>query len=302
MARPDARDSGRTLVIWNPHAGGGAAQDLERRRRQLTSALSRHGIDADLFESPSAEAAERRVDEALAAGARTIVVAGGDGTIRSVALRLLGSEVALAILPAGTAMNLARSLGIPLDIDAAASVVATGQRRRIDVADVGGLPFLEIASIGLGAEILAGAARVGRGRVQGAFDLLGRAIRTRRTRVRLTLDGRDVPTRAVSVAVANGRFTGRGIELAPDASLHDHQLDVLVYEGFGPLGLAADLARLLLGRTLSDRVRRYRASTVEVSSHRPLPIRADSIDAGITPGMFTTRAGALLVVGPAPPG
>jgi YegS/Rv2252/BmrU family lipid kinase len=298
-ARTREASIGRMLVIWNSGAGGGSDDDRDQRRDELQAALTKHGIDAELFESDSEEDTEHRISEAIDEGVTTIIAAGGDGTVRSVAFQLLGSKVALGILPLGTAMNVANSLGIPLELDGAAEVLAAGNVRAIDVGEVRGTPFLEIASIGLGAEVLAGATHVSEGRVHVAFDLLRTAIRYRRTRVRLQLDGREVRTRALSIAVANGRYTGRGMDLAPDAKLDDGRLDVLVFEGFGGLGLAWHLARVLLGRRHDDRIRRYRAATVRISTHRPLPVRVDSQDLGSTPVTVMTRTTTLRVVAPA---
>jgi YegS/Rv2252/BmrU family lipid kinase len=288
----------RLLVIWNPGAGGGADDDVDERRGAIQAALAAHGIDAELFESDSEASADRRVDAALDEDFEAIVAAGGDGTVRSVAFRLLERDVALGILPLGTAMNVARSLGIPLELEGAAAVLASGAVRPVDVGEVRRRPFLEIASIGLGAEVLAEATHVGEGRVHAALDLLRKAWRYRRSRVRLQLDGREVRGHALMLAVANGAYTGRGIELAPTARLDDGRFDVLLYEGFGAFGLAAHLARVLLGRPHDERVRRYRASTVRVSTHRPLPVRLDSTDVGTTPVELVTRPGALRVITP----
>lgn len=297
--RPEAAVATRgMLIIWNPEAGDGTADDVDQRRNALQMALTGAGVDAELFESGSESESERRIDRALADGIGAIVAAGGDGTVRSVAFRLLGRDVPLGIVPMGTAMNVARSLGIPLDLDGAAKVLASGSVRAIDVGEVRGQPFLEIASIGLGAEVLSSATHVGEGRLHAGLDLVRTAWRYRRTRVRLQLDGREVRGHALMVAVANGPFTGRAINLAPEARIDDGRFDVLLYQGFGALGFAAHLARVLLGRSHDERVRRYRAATVRVSTHRPLPIRLDSQDLGTTPVEFVTRSGALRVIAP----
>lgn len=297
--RPEATvTTRRMLVIWNPEAGGGTEGDVDQRGNAIHAALTGAGVDAELFESGSESESEQRIDRALAEGIGAIVAAGGDGTVRSVGFRLVGRDVSLGILPMGTAMNVARSLDIPLDLDGAAKVLAAGTVRAIDVGEVRGQPFLEIASIGLGAEVLASATHVGEGRLHAALDLLRTAWRYRRTRVRLQLDGREVWGHALMVAIANGPYTGRAINLAPEARIDDGRFDVLLYEGFGALGFAAHLARVLLGRPHDERIRRYRAATVRVSTHRPLPIRLDSHDLGTTPVELVTRPGALRVIAP----
>ncbi len=231
-------------------------------------------------------------------GFDAIVAAGGDGTVRSVAFQLLDRDAVLGILPLGTAMNVARSLGIPLEPEAAAEILATGSVTPIDVGDVRGQPFLEIASIGLGAEVLAVATEVQKGRFSVAFDLLRDAWRYPRTRIRLQLDGREIRAHAPSLAIANGPYTGRGIHLAPDARLDDGRFDVLAFDGFGGFQLAIHFIRALVGRTWDPRIRRYRAAKVRVSTRRPLPVRLDSQDLGSTPVELVSRPGALRVIAP----
>jgi diacylglycerol kinase family enzyme len=116
--------------------------------------------------------------------------------------------------------------------------------------------------------------------------------------VRLQLDGREVRARSASIAVANGRFTGRGIELSPQARLDDGRFDIIVYEGSGPIRLLVDIARILLGRPNDPHLRRYRAAAVRISAHRRLPVRLDSQDVGTTPVELVTRPGALRVIAP----
>jgi diacylglycerol kinase family enzyme len=73
-----------------------------------------------------------------------------------------------------------------------------------------------------------------------------------------------------------------------------------VYEGSGPLELVADIARILLGRPNDPRLCRSRATTVRISSHRPMPVRLDSQDVGTTPVELLSCRGVLRVVAPAP--
>jgi diacylglycerol kinase (ATP) len=294
---PEAHAPGRTLVIWNPNAGG--TDDVQTMREAIRSALDAHGVDAELFESPSEEATDRRVEQALADRVERIVAAGGDGTVRSIAFQLLGTDTALGILPLGTAMNVARSLGIPLELDEAAAILATGSERAIDVGMIGDQPFLEVATIGLAADLQADATRASEGRLRSALDLLIRSVRHRRTRIWLELDGKpEIRHRAVSVAIANGGFTGRGMEVAPDARIDDGQLDVVCFLGFGPLEVIKELVRVTLGIGSGTTSATYRASRIQIRSHHPLQVRADSNDNGATPVELTTRRAVLRVVQP----
>lgn len=269
------------LVIWNGQAGRSSEEQQELVRRGLAG----RGVEVDLFESPSEEAAVARIRDALREPGEwaAIVAAGGDGTVKTVALSLAGTGTPLGILPLGTAMNVANGLGLPLELEPAIEVLATGAAQPIDLGEAAGEPFLEVASIGLTADVLAEATEIGQGRWRAALDLLRRATRYRRTRIRLVLDGREVRTRALSLVIANGPYTGRGMLIAPQARLDDGLLDVVVFRGFGPWRLGLHLLGILFGRRSDPRIRTYRARRIRVESHRPLSVRADSRDLGVTP-------------------
>jgi diacylglycerol kinase (ATP) len=285
-----------TLVVWNPDAGD--TGDREAQRAEIERAIAAHGVDAEVFESPSEEATARRVELALREGVGRIVTAGGDGTVRSVATLLIDRDTPLGILPLGTAMNVARSLGIPLELDDAAATLATGAVRAMDVGQVGDRPFLEVATIGLAAELLGDATAISEGRIRSALDFIARTVRYRRTRVWLDLDGSEVRHRVVSLSIANGQFTGRALRAQPEARLDDGELDVECYLGYGPVEFVRQLAKVVLGVGSGTRTVSYRARRVLVRSHHPLPVRADSMDLGTTPVEVTARRGALRVVVP----
>jgi diacylglycerol kinase family enzyme len=162
-------------------------------------------------------------------------------------------------------------------------------------------PFLEVATIGLAADLLEDATKVGEGRLGALVDFVRRGIQNRRTRVWLDLDGREVRHRVVSLAIANGRFTGRALEVAPESRIDDGQLDVICFLGYGPLEFVKELARVSIGIGSGTRTATYRAREVKVRSHHPLPVRADSSDFGSTPVSLTAHGRVLSVVAPAGP-
>jgi len=288
----------RILVVWNPHSGEKAGIPTNSNDGDdLRRAMAEHHLGDELFESPSEQAATDRVDEAIRAGYDVIVGAGGDGTVRSVAERLLGREIALGILPLGSAMNLARALGIPRELDAAAAVIEAGRVRPIDVGAVDGKLFVEQVNVGLSAEAFAKAQQIDKRRWGAALGLLGLLLRRQRTHFELDVDGEHSRSRALALTIANLPYTGMGIELAPDARPDDGLLDVVIYEGLSALGLARYMAATFGGRgDPPARFRTIRARDVRVRTHRRLAVRYDAFDGGVTPVDVRARPGALRVV------
>lgn len=289
---------GRLRVILNRSAGskiGPAASDPTAA--DIAALLDHVGIDAEIVESGSVDETRAVARAAAAAGAPALAVAGGDGTISVVAAELLGKETVLGILPLGSVMNIPRMLGLPRDLPAAATILANGAVRSVDVGRIRGRPFFETASVGMNAAVFSAASGLEDGERQSIPRTIWVAIRYRPSRMRIELDDRAIRTRALTVTVSNGPYTGTGMTVAPQARLDDGRLDVRIFERFSKLELVRHFASIAFGRrAFEPRVSSYLSRRVRVSSRRPLPVRADSRDFGTTPVELEVWPGALRVV------
>jgi len=290
-----------TKVIWNANAGRKTMSLTRLDEASLREMLAAAGLDVEVCPTDSAEQADALARAEVAAGAKLVIAAGGDGTIGTIAAALLDSGVALGIVPLGSVMNIPRMLGIPREPDAAAPIIAAGFVRTIDVGEANGRPFFETASVGIGASIFREAQRV----EGGAYGGLWRAVRNafryvpRTMRVRLD-DGRVIDTRALMVTVGNGPYMGLGMTVAPGARLDDGKFDVRIFRHFSKLDLFRHLASIAFGRRqYSPHVTTDRSSHVLIDGRRPLPARADSTALGNTPLECRVRPAALRVVVPA---
>jgi diacylglycerol kinase (ATP) len=292
--------SGRVCVVYNPSAGTRPRLPAESIDEPgVRELLARHGIEADVAVTESEAEGRVAARDALGAGYRAVVAAGGDGTFDLVAGELIGSEVPVGILPLGRAMNVARSLSIPRELEQAAAILAAGHERQIDVGVAGGRTFYEIASIGLSAEILGLAHAFDKGHGGSLLELIRVLVRFRRARVRLRLDDRTLEARGLLLVIANGPYTGLGLTLAPDARLDDGELDVRIFRRFSRLELLRHFWAIAFGR------RAYAPEVTERRAHRVvvetpgLPCRADAFDLGMTPIEIAVRPQALRVIAPA---
>jgi diacylglycerol kinase family enzyme len=168
----------------------------------------------------------------VAAGARRVLVCGGDGTVAACAGALAGTGVAMAVVPVGTGNLLARNLDIPLELPQALDVAFGTAERTIDVLEAGEQRFVVMAGLGFDAALIRDTdddlkARLGWLAYIGG---LARALR-RSPHARFTIaldDGPPVTTEAIGVLVGNVGQLEAGITLMPDASPDDGRLDVLV--------------------------------------------------------------------------
>ena len=292
--------TGPIRVIFNPAAGWkGGIRTNKVTRADIEAVLRDVGIEAEIVESTSLGEAQRVAADAIRAGYGAVVAAGGDGTIGTVATELLVSETALGVLPGGSIMNIARMLGIPRDLSAAAAILACGVVRRIDVGEARRRPFFEAGSVGMNAAMFREAQRFEKGDRTSVARTIWVAIRYHPARMEVELDDRVVRTRALAVVVANGPYTGAGMTVAPRARVDDGRFDVTIFERFSKWELIRHLASIAFGRRrYVPHLSTYRSTLARVSSIHPLPARADSHDLGTTPVEFRVLAAALPVIVP----
>jgi YegS/Rv2252/BmrU family lipid kinase len=159
--------------------------------------------------------------------AELVILGGGDGTLNAAAEGVVKIQRPLAILPLGTANDLARTLGIPEDLEAAMGVVAGGKLLAIDVGLVNGKMFFNVASVGLSAELgqeLTGEMKRRFGKFGYAFAALRVLARARPFKAEILQESRKVRSLTLQVAVGNGRFYGGGNVVEKTARIDDECL------------------------------------------------------------------------------
>lgn len=286
----------RALAIINLAAGGlRAAADCELALSRIR--LASIAIDvAEVGDEP--DAGQALATRAVRDGYDDVIVVGGDGTVGMAARALVGTALTLGILPYGTYMNIARSLGLPRDPEAAALVIARGRTRRIDVGLVAaGVPFFEAAGIGLDADALVAGRAIRRGDRGLLRAALGALVRRASAPIVVEVDGRSEVRRALQAVVSNGPYYGWGFAVAPDARLDDGMLDLTLFSD-DRLSVLVEFGRAALGWAFAPRARRRRGRVIRLRSAGPLTVHADGRVIGTLPQTFTVRPAALRVYAP----
>jgi diacylglycerol kinase family enzyme len=288
------------------NAGGGSAGDDGAAR--VAEALRKAGIAGEVEEVEGGRLAERAA-QAVQAGARLVVAAGGDGTLSAVAGAVAGSEAVLGILPLGTLNHLARDLGISFDLDEAAATLAAGHEERIDVARLGDRRFVNNSAIGLYplmvADREAQQARLGRSK---RLAMLVAGLRTvaRFHHHRLCLRVNESETETVDTAllfVGNNDYRLDAGGAGQRASISDGRLCVIAMRRMGRMAFFAALVRALAGRSRdSDMIRLDDVRTLTVTSRRShLRVAIDGETCHLSPPLdYAIEAGALRVIVPSP--
>lgn len=296
--RRNERNAGgdrKALVLINPGArngGGNVGSAL--------GVLRDSGID--VTEIDAAGRPFEHVIRERAADFDLVVLGGGDGTVNAALPALAETGLPLGVLPLGTANDLARTLGIPPDINVAARVIADGATRVIDLGDVNGRLFLNVASIGYSATLavnLSAEAKKRWGKLGYAISALSILRRSRPFSVEIEHDGTIERVRTIQVSVGNGRFYGAGMTVADDAEPDDGLLDVYSLEidhWWELIPLIPSLRRGTHGRWA--KVRTFKATSVSLATRRPRDVNTDGEIATMTPAAFSIRRTALTVFAP----
>jgi YegS/Rv2252/BmrU family lipid kinase len=282
-------DSTLPLVIVNPKSASGSThQNWSATAAELRVHFGPFNVEFTRHQGDGVDIAEHAAN----AGRSLIIACGGDGTINEVANGIIrsGKDAELGVLPSGTGGDFRRTLGIPLATRAAAACLRTGKAKLIDAGrvtfqDFSGETvsryFLNVSSFGLAAAI------VGRVKSARAFDWLPiRSVRGRANfavstlqevfgleavtiRVRID-DGEEKMLQTINFCVANARYFGGGMMIAPDAKLNDGLFDIVNIGDIGTAKIVLNAYTLYRGTHLHlDEVNSSLAKKIEVSAAEP---------------------------------
>lgn len=268
-----------TVFVINPAAAGGRARALWSGLCNARPELER----ARVVMADDADSTVAAIEEVLAGPVQRLVVVGGDGTLHLAANTVLargrGAAVALGLVPAGTGSDLARTLDLPRDPEAALMRAVNGLPRILDAIQLetedGRRRYVvNIASAGISGMVDA-AVNASPRRGAGAYlwATLSALWRYRPRACRVVVDGTQWYNGPMFLlAVANGRCFGRGMRVAPRAELDDGLADVVLVKSLPRWQLPLRLPRLYLGTHLRLRAVRWRrARHVRVEPHEELP-------------------------------
>jgi YegS/Rv2252/BmrU family lipid kinase len=309
----------RTVVVVNPTSQGGATG---KRWPELATRLRKQFAFEEAI-TQSAGDATRLTREALEGGAERVVALGGDGTINEVVNGFfadgapIATAAALGLIPFGTGGDFRRTMQIPLELDDAAAIIAADHRRTLDVGRLdyttpdgarASRMFANICSFGISGVVdrLVNKSKKRFGRLSFALATARATLSYTNQRVHLRFDDDPGATSDVTintVAVANGRYFGGAMMVAPEAEVDDGLFDVICLGDFGKAEILFKGTRVYKGRHLTmDKVTTRRARIVDAEPVDPgesVEIDLDGENIGRLPARFTLVPRSLSMVVPA---
>jgi YegS/Rv2252/BmrU family lipid kinase len=289
-------------LIYNPYAG--KIRRNPRILQRTTAVLARANVNPRLFATDSAGHATELARDAAERGSELVLVLGGDGTVNEAANGLIGSDVPLAVLPAGTANVLAMELGLGSRLERAAEILLTCHPKRIAMgrittADNASRYFLCMAGAGLDAKIVS-EIRPGLKERTGKLAYWAAGLSQFGGKLeQIEVRFKNESVRCGFLLASRVRNYGGDMEIASGASLLRKDFELVLFEGANPLRYAWYMLGVGLRRVQSMQgVRTVPAECVEILS--PTHLQVDGEYAGRQTARLEIAADALTLL--APPG
>jgi diacylglycerol kinase (ATP) len=291
----------KATFLVNPASANGATgrrwPKLEARAREL-------GLHGETLYSQRPGQLSELAREAAGNGSLLVVV-GGDGTLNEVVNGIAGAGAEIAFVAAGTGQDFGRTHGIPTRFDDAIRVALDGTARAVDIGRVvfraagGGEAtryFANVGSAGMSGAVAKRANSMSKalgGRATFYYALVREFAVWRNSEVTVRFDDSERTGRMHDVIVANGRWHGGGMKLAPDAEPDDGLFDVVLIGDITKLDFVTTSPKLYRGgHVRHPRVEVVRSATVSIEGPTPLPLELDGEQDGTTPARFeVVRAG-----------
>ena len=296
-------------VIVNPVAG---AYSTRRKWPRISKLLRLVGLSFDYEYTEGVGHAIELARAATSDGYRYLVAVGGDGTVNEVANGILHStnsaDTILGIVSTGTGSDFVRSVGIPRDYTRACSFLTSSRRSLIDVGVVEYRSkgqslrrfFVNAAGVGFDAAVVEVTERLPKyfgGTIPYVVGLLRTLFGYKNKAVVLGVDSKVEAKRILSVIVANGDYFGGGMHIAPEASLNDNLLDVVVIGDIGKFELLKALPTVYNGTHVTHpKVRMEKAAQITIESSERILVHADGELLGEGPASFWLVPAALNIV------
>lgn len=263
----------RLLVIINPISGTLSKDGLEER---LAERLGPAGFEIESVRTERAghgfELAQRAVKE----GYYGILAAGGDGTVNEIASAVRGTDTILGILPYGSGNGLSRHIYGSIDLDHAIDIISRDFPQNCDYGTVNGTPFFCTFGLGFDAKVSLQFSRLPtRGLATYILSAIQEYLKFTPTEYEISSGDRKVRVRAFIVAVCNASQYGNNAFIAPQASIRDGMLDIMIIHKGNPLTRALAGIELFTGhldKNILIETMRVNAATIR---HLPGPGHID---------------------------
>ncbi|OQA20956.1 MAG: Diacylglycerol kinase [Actinobacteria bacterium ADurb.Bin346] len=289
----------KNLVILNPASRNGKALELKEKLEEI---LVSAGLDYVLHISKSAEDIREIISKNIDVF-DNFISCGGDGTVHNIANCLAGTGKNLGCIPLGSGNDIARNLGIPLEIDKAAAIINDGNTRKLDMGMINGkYYYLAVSGAGFDSAVtdLANNTRLPlKGTSKYTYAVYRTLITFRSKKFFIKFDGQEKTANAMFVVVGNMSSYGGGMKIVPEADPEDGIFDVCIINRMSKMYFVKVFPSVFEGKHTSDPfVDYFKASEVEIDSEYNFSVFADGEYICKLPAKFEMAKKAISFIAP----
>jgi diacylglycerol kinase (ATP) len=279
------------LLLINPKSGNGRGDKVGKLVKQELNALGIQYLDVS---ADSAQESQKNLKSKLKENQRFegLFLIGGDGTVNLAVQELVGSGLGIALMPAGTGNDFARTLNLKLkNPEQLIKYYISNKPSLIDVGKVGEKYFVDVLSTGFDSMVneRANAMKRIKGRAKYNIAILLVLSTFKPKSYRFSIDGFSFESKAMLIAVSNGICYGGGMKVTPDAKIDDGLFDILILSPVSKFEFLKVFPKVFSGKhTTHPAVKILRGRSVEIDSDAvayadgervgPLPVKARVIE------------------------
>ena len=288
----------RFVFIVNPVADRGKAQQVWASLQEESKRLHEN---AKVIFTEYPGHAQDIASSILEADCDAVISVGGDGTIHEIVNGIAGRDIAIGIIPAGSGNDLARTLGISRDHGQALRNLSIKKSKWIDIGIVGDRYFINIGGVGFDAEVVADMnnnMRFLRGTAAYVASVIKKLFTFVPIELKISIDGEEMSKQVYICAVANGKYYGGGMMLAPPAEVDDGKFDICILEDLSKFDFLRTFPGVFKGKHINHpKVKFYRGKEVVIEGPSHLSIHADGEIFGNLPAHFKILPESIRIVG-----
>ncbi|HOM02334.1 MAG TPA: diacylglycerol kinase family lipid kinase [Acetivibrio sp.] len=270
------------LFIINPFAGkGGGVEYVEKIEEYFMKNEELGNVEPYYIEFTKGPGHATEITRKYVENDRYRVYAvGGDGTLNEVLNGVMDSSSSLGVIPAGSGNDFFRNIGDTIDSSLLYRTI-NGEEKYIDVGKVNGRYFLNVASVGMDAEIVANARKFKKhplffGMSSYIAGIFYTVFRYKSFNSMVNINGVEHNKETLLLAVANGKYYGGGMKIAPFADINDGNFDVYHIDKANPLKIVLFFPQLIRGKHESIKeVKYFRAKEIKIRSEESFLLNVD---------------------------
>ncbi|HHX24447.1 MAG TPA: diacylglycerol kinase family lipid kinase [Thermoanaerobacterales bacterium] len=284
----------KTLFIINPIAG-------RNKSKIIWNDIKSHiNIPFDYVFTQMPGDARRFAHDAYSQGFKRVVAVGGDGTVSEVVNGIVGSDLELGIIPAGTGNDFVKTLNIPLTPKEALTVIETGKTTMVDLGKSEKGFFINVAGAGFDAEVVNTTnvdIKFLTGTPAYVSGLIINLVRYSPREAQIEIDGEVYHRKLWLIVVANGQYFGGGMKISPDAVIDDGLFDICMVNSMSRLEILRFLPKVFTGaHKTHPALEVIRGRNIKIDFKTPTKVQADGEVIGNTPVSFSIVSKALKVI------